>query len=98
MRQIGTTKSGGSITDLNLEGSISEYAKDIILVIVITQSTSLIHRYFWWLLLAIPLYAIYKGIMLYFFSPYAELRSQANQEQDDDSNKKKGGRQRFARH
>jgi hypothetical protein len=25
MRQIGTTKSGGSITDLNLEGSISEY-------------------------------------------------------------------------
>ncbi len=25
MRQIGTTKSGGSVTDLNLEGSISEY-------------------------------------------------------------------------
>jgi len=24
MRQIGTTKSGGSVTDLNLEGSISE--------------------------------------------------------------------------
>ncbi|CAF4619613.1 unnamed protein product, partial [Rotaria magnacalcarata] len=48
MRQIGTTKSGGSVTDLNLEGSISEYAKDVILVIVFAQSTSLIHRYFWW--------------------------------------------------
>jgi hypothetical protein len=24
MRQIGTSKTGGSITDLNLEGSISE--------------------------------------------------------------------------
>jgi hypothetical protein len=25
MRQVGTQKSAGSVTDLNLEGSISEY-------------------------------------------------------------------------
>jgi hypothetical protein len=36
--------------------------------------------------------------MLFFFSPYAQLRGGANQEQDDESNKKKGARQKFARH
>ncbi len=37
--------------------------------------------------------------MLFFFSPYAQLRGGgANQEQDDESNKKKSGRQKFARH
>jgi hypothetical protein len=37
--------------------------------------------------------------MLYFFSPYAQLRSGANQEQDDDTNNKKGKRiVRVARH
>ncbi|CAF0797979.1 unnamed protein product [Rotaria sp. Silwood1] len=97
MRQIGTSKSGGSVTDLNLEGSISEYAKDVILAIVIAQSASLIHRYFWWFLLAIPLYALYKGIMLYFFSPYAQLRSAANQDQDDETDGKKGGKRKIVR-
>ncbi|CAF1001923.1 unnamed protein product [Rotaria sordida] len=97
MRQIGTSTSGGSITDLNLSGSISEYAKDIILVIVITQTTSLIHRYFWWLLLAIPFYALYKGITLYFFSPYAQLRNATTQEQDDQNDEKKGGKRKIVR-
>jgi hypothetical protein len=32
MRQIGTNKSGGSITDLNLEGSISEYVDFLIFI------------------------------------------------------------------
>ncbi|CAF4589653.1 unnamed protein product [Rotaria sp. Silwood1] len=98
MRRVGTQKSTGSVTDLNLEGSISEYAKDIILAIVITQSASLIHRYFWWLILAIPLYAIYKAIMLFFFSPYAQLRSSGNnQGEDDQSDGKKGGKRKIVR-
>ncbi|CAF3265620.1 unnamed protein product [Rotaria socialis] len=98
MRQIGTTKSGGSVTDLNLEGSISEYAKDVILVIVFAQSTSLIHRYFWWSLLIIPLYAVYKGIMLFFFSPYAQLRNGGkNEEQDEDNDGKKGVKRKIVR-
>jgi len=99
MRQVGTSKSGGSVTDLNLEGSISEYAKDIILAIVIAQSASLINRYLWLFLLAIPLYAGYKAIMLFFFSPYAQLRGGANQEQDDQADgKKKKKIVRVARH
>ncbi|CAF1149980.1 unnamed protein product [Rotaria sordida] len=98
MRQVGTQKSTGSVTDLNLEGSISEYAKDIILTIVITQSTSLLHRYFWWLILAIPFYAIYKGIMLFFFSPYAQLRGSGNnQNEDDQSDGKKGSKRKIVR-
>ncbi|CAF1377004.1 unnamed protein product [Adineta ricciae] len=94
MKQWGTSKSGGSVTDLNLNGSISEYAKDIILAIVIAQSASLIHRYLWWLLSAIPLYAIYKGFMLYFFPPYAQLRGG---DQDEQSDAKKGGKTKITR-
>ncbi|UJR15608.1 hypothetical protein I4U23_002544 [Adineta vaga] len=97
MRQFGTTKSGGSITDLNLPGSISDYAKDIILAIVISQSASLIHRYLWWFLLSIPLYALYKGIMLFFFSPYAQLGGGGNQDQDEQADGKKGGKGKVVR-
>jgi len=35
------------------------------------------------------LYAIYKGIKLFFFSPLAQLRAGANQEQDADAEDKK---------
>lgn len=101
MRQAGTPSSaGGGITDLNLEGSISEYAKDIILTIVIAQSTSLLHRYFWWILSAIPLYAIYKAGKLYFFSPYAQLGAGGNADEDESADGKKGKRKvvRVARH
>ncbi|CAF3951059.1 unnamed protein product [Adineta steineri] len=101
MRQFGTTKSGGAVTDLNLNGSISDYAKDIILAIVIAQSASLIHRYFWWFLLAIPLYALYKGLKMFFFSPYSQLQGGGNQEQGDQADGKKGGKgkvTRVARH
>ncbi|CAF3345429.1 unnamed protein product [Rotaria socialis] len=98
MRQVGTKKSTGSVTDLNLEGSISEYAKDIILAIVITQFASLLHRYCWWLLLVIPLYAIYKAIMLFFFSPYAQLgASDKKQDDDDQADGKRGGKRKLVR-
>ncbi|CAF3768318.1 unnamed protein product [Rotaria magnacalcarata] len=98
MRQVGTKKSTGSVTDLNLEGSISEYAKDIILAIVITQFASLLHRYCWWLLLVIPLYAIYKAIMLFFFSSYAQLGASDKKHDDDDqADGKRGGKRKLVR-
>ena len=62
MRQMGTSTSNGGLTDLNLGGSISEYAKDIILVIVLAQSASLIHRYLWFTLLIVR-------ILVYLLAP-----------------------------
>lgn len=35
--------------------------------------------------------------MLYFFSPYAQLRNAANPEQDDENDGKKGGKRKIVR-
>ncbi|KRY35524.1 protein twisted gastrulation [Trichinella spiralis] len=46
--------------DLNLEGGISEYCKDAIILSFILQLLSLIHAYFWALYLLCPCFVIYK--------------------------------------
>ncbi|KAL1228425.1 Transmembrane protein [Trichinella pseudospiralis] len=46
--------------DLNLEGGISEYCKDAIILSFILQLLSLIHAYFWALYLLCPCFIIYK--------------------------------------
>jgi hypothetical protein len=40
------------------------YAKDIILTVVITQSASLLHRYFWWIFLVVCIKILFTSSKL----------------------------------
>jgi hypothetical protein len=46
-------------TDLNLEGGMPEYFKDLIILTTAVQVLSIISDYFWLLMLAAPAYASY---------------------------------------
>ncbi|CAF0771613.1 unnamed protein product [Brachionus calyciflorus] len=63
-------------TDLNMNGHISEYAKDIILFSVIVYTLSLISNYFWLTLLIAPFYGFVKlwqnFLGPWFFAPAPE--------------------------
>ncbi|CAF0756464.1 unnamed protein product [Didymodactylos carnosus] len=98
MRNIGSPGSststpsffggGSGVTDLNLSGSLAEYCKDVIIVIIFTQMISLLHVYLWWILLIIPLYAAYKLIKMFVYSPFGGLGGGSGGEGEQDQQKK----------
>ena len=49
----------GAGSDLNMQGHISEYLKDVILFTTIVHGLSLISLYFWLLLIVAPVYVFY---------------------------------------
>lgn len=63
-------------SDLNMEGHISEYLKDVVLFVSGVQILSLITSYAWLLLIIIPVYGFYKLWVLvlgpWFFAPAPE--------------------------
>jgi hypothetical protein len=73
----------GAGSDLNMQGHISEYAKDIILFAAIIFVCTLISDYFWLLLLVAPMYAfflIWKNFLgPWFFAPAPEKEDQQDQ-------------------
>jgi hypothetical protein len=73
----------GAGSDLNMQGHISEYAKDIILFAAIVFFSTLISDYFWLLLLVAPCYAFYliwKNFLgPWFFAPAPEPDEQQDQ-------------------
>jgi hypothetical protein len=66
----------GAGSDLNMEGHISEYAKDAIIFSVIVLALSLISSYFWLALIVVPVYVFYllwKNFLgPWFFAPAPE--------------------------
>ena len=75
-----TGKIIGAGSDLNMQGHISEYAKDIVLFPPIIYACTLISNYFWNLLLVAPMYAFYllwKNFLgPWFFAPAPEPEEQ----------------------
>ena len=73
----------GAGSDLNMQGHISEYAKDVILFASIVFVFTLISDYFWLLLLVAPCYAfflIWKNFLgPWFFAPAPEPDEQQDQ-------------------
>ena len=78
----GTIIGPGS--DLNMQGHISEYLKDVIIFSAIVQSLSLISDYFWLLLIVAPCYVFYllwKNFLgPWFFAPAPEENNEQQQE------------------
>jgi hypothetical protein len=66
----------GAGSDLNMQGHISEYAKDAIIFSAIVCSLSLISDYFWLGLVIVPIYVFYllwKNVLgPWFFAPAPE--------------------------
>lgn len=60
----GDLIDGGA--DLNTHGNLSEYAFDVVYIVVFVQLTTIISEYFWFILLVIPAFAGYKllGLVL----------------------------------
>lgn len=56
--ESGALTSAG--TDLNMEGGVTDYFKDLIIVTCAVMVTSLISDYFWFGWLIIPLFALVK--------------------------------------
>lgn len=85
----GALVSGG--TDLDMEGGMSDYFKDIIMVTCTVVLLSLVSDYFWYLWLIIPGFALYKlwsGIIApWIFAPAPEAPGQG-QEQGDEGPRK----------
>lgn len=83
---------GKSGSDLNMQGHISEYAKDVILFSVIVYILSLISNYFWLTILVAPIYVFYllwKNFLgPWFFAPAPET----DESQDQQKKQKKRGK------
>lgn len=60
----GDLAGGGA--DLSSHGSLSDYAFDIIYVLVFVQLTTIISDYFWLVVLVVPLFAGYKLFAILF--------------------------------
>uniref|UniRef100_U5EXR3 Transmembrane protein 208 n=1 Tax=Corethrella appendiculata TaxID=1370023 RepID=U5EXR3_9DIPT len=75
-------------TDLNMEGGISEHVKDILIVASGTQLLALISNYFWFLLLAIPIRAIWLlwGSVI---KPWLTANNGEQEQQVDEKKQKK---------
>lgn len=90
----GALVNGG--TDLDMEGGMSDYFKDIIMVTCSVVMLSLLSDYFWYGWLIIPGFALYKlwsGIIApWIFAPAAEVPG-GSQGQEQDEGPKKGMRQ-----
>uniref|UniRef100_A0A5S6QVA1 Transmembrane protein 208 n=1 Tax=Trichuris muris TaxID=70415 RepID=A0A5S6QVA1_TRIMR len=59
--------------DLNMEGGVGEYCKDVIIFSTVLQLLSIVHRNFWAFYILAPLYTGYKiwvtVLMPWFFAP-----------------------------
>ena len=88
--EIGVIIGAGS--DLNMQGHISEYFKDIILFSIIIHASSLLSNYFWFLLVAAPIYLfvlLWKNFLgPWFFAPAPE-EEEKQQDQKKIKEKKK---------
>ena len=73
----------GAGSDLNMQGHVSEYAKDVVLFPPIVYTCTLISNYFWLLLLVAPMYAFYllwKSVLgPWFFAPAPDTDEQQDQ-------------------
>jgi hypothetical protein len=89
--EMGVTIGAGS--DLNMQGHISEYFKDIILFTVIVHALSLITDYFWLLLIVAPIYLfvlLWKNFLgPWFFAPAPEEDDTKQNDQKKVKEKKK---------
>lgn len=83
----------GAGSDLNMQGHISEYFKDIILFTVIVHALSLFSNYLWFTLIIVPIYGfilIWKNFLgPWFFAPAPENQEQADPNQKKVKEKKK---------
>jgi hypothetical protein len=85
----GTIIGAGS--DLNMQGHISEYAKDAILFSCIVYLLTLVSDYFWLTLLVAPIYVFYllwvNFLGPWFFAPAPEADGEQDQKKPKEKRK-----------
>lgn len=82
-------------TDLNMEGGISEHAKDVILLSAITQVLATAWRYSWLIYLAIPI-RVCQILWVNFLGPYF-FAAPAEDDQENAGKKKEKRERRVIR-
>lgn len=83
----GNTVVDGGL-DLNMEGGMAEYFKDLVLLNAIIQALSLYSNYFWLLWLAVPAMATYK-VTVSFILPWVFAPAPEVDEEKDEKKQKK---------
>ena len=87
----GVVQAAGS--DLNMQGHVSEYAKDVIIFAAIVYTLTLVSNYFWLTLLVAPVYLfvlLWRNVLgPWFFAPGPEADADGDAQQNKKTKEKR---------